>query len=97
MKKDQILTKPVITEKSLQIASLGWYTFVVVKEANKKEIKKAVEDQFKVNVLAVKTVIMKGKTKKVGRRRAEVKQSPWKKAIVRLKPDQKISLFEVTQ
>lgn len=97
MELTQILIKPIITEKSMKDASLGWYTFSVNRAANKKEIKKAVEDQFKVNVLMVKTQTVKGKTKRVGRRRQEVKGSPWKKAIVKLGAEQKIDLFEVSK
>lgn len=91
----QILIKPIITEKSIQDAAQSWYTFAVAKAANKGEIKKAVEGQFKVSVLAVKTLTAKGKSKRVGRRRQEIKQSPWKKARVKLAPEQKIDLFEV--
>lgn len=97
MEVQQVLVKPVITEKSMQDAGLGWYTFAVARIANKKEIQKAVEGQFKVNVLAVKTITMKGKTRRVGRQRREVKGSSWKKAIVKLAPEQKIDLFEVSK
>lgn len=78
-------------------ASSGWYTFAVNLKATKGEIKKAVESQFKVNVLGVKTLIMKGKSKRVGRFRREVKQSFWKKTLVKLAPEQKIDLFEVSK
>lgn len=95
MKLSEILLKPVITEKSMSDATSGWYTFVVGNGASKKEIKEAVEAQFKVNVLGVRTLVMKGKSKRVGRRRLPVKVSPWKKAKVLLGPEQKINLFEV--
>lgn len=97
MESTQVLIRPIITEKSMKDASSSWYTFAVAKKANKTEIKKAVEEQFKVNVLSVKTLIMKGKNRRVGRRRQEVSQSPWKKALVKLKAEQKIDLFEVSK
>lgn len=97
MDQGRVLIKPIITEKSMQDANSGWYTFAVVKEANKEVIKKAVEDQFKVDVLGVRTLIMKGKSKRVGRRRQAVKTSSWKKAKVLLGPEQKIDLFEVNK
>lgn len=97
MDQGRVLIKPIITEKSMQDANSGWYTFAVVKEANKEVIKKAVEDQFKVDVLGVRTLIMKGKSKRVGRRRQTVKTSSWKKAKVLLGPEQKIDLFEVNK
>ena len=94
MELTQVLLKPFITEKSMNEAASGWYTFAVARRANKYEIKKAVESQFKVNVLAVKTLTIKGKSQRVGRRRVKVKESPWKKARVLLGPEQKIELFE---
>jgi large subunit ribosomal protein L23 len=55
-------------------------------------IKQAVEKAFKVNVTGVNVITMRGKTRKVGRR--QVQTSPWKKAIVTLKPGDKIAFFE---
>lgn len=95
MDLNQVLQKPIITEKSLAEAQRGQYTFAVTKDATKREVKKAVENQFKVRVVGIKTMIIKGKTRRVGRRRQEIKRSPWKKAIVQLLPEQKIDLFEV--
>lgn len=93
----EILKKPVITEKSMKDAASGWYTFIVHLKANKVEIRQAVESQFKVKVLSVKTLITKGKSKRVGRRRQEVSQTPFKKAMVKLGPDEKLDLFEVSK
>lgn len=90
-----ILKKPIITEKSIAKAKLGFYTFAVDKDAGKETIKKAVEDQFGVNVVSIKTVKMPGKTRKVGKLRKEICTSSWKKAIVKLKKEQKIPIFEV--
>lgn len=93
--KAYILIKPLITEKSISNTEKGYYTFLVLKNAGKKEIKKAVEEQFKVNVIEVKTITLKGKTKKTGKRRMTVTSSPKKKAIVKLAQGQKIDAFEV--
>ena len=62
------------------------------KKATKHTIKDAVEKAFNVKVLEVRTLIMPGKTKRLGR--YEGKSSTWKKAIVRLKKDQTIALFD---
>lgn len=95
MEKDQIITSPIISEKSLSLASLGWYTFKVKLRATKFQIKKEIEDIFGVSVLKVLTMIVKGKKVKVGRRRVQIKRSSWKKALVKLPRDQKIDLFAV--
>ena len=93
-----LIKYPIITEKSMQAASLGWYTFAVNKESHKIDIASAINDQFKVHVTDIKTLIVKGRLKTVGRRsKHTVKSSDWKKAIVRLKKDEKIDLFAVEQ
>lgn len=89
-----ILKRTIITEKSINEAKNGKYTFEVLKEFNKRQIKNVVEKKFKVDVVGVFTRIMKGKRKRVGPRRMEVQESPWKKATVILKKGQKIDLFE---
>jgi len=61
-------------------------------DANKIEIKKAIETAFDVKVLNVKTINMKGKTKRLGR--FEGKRSSWKKAIIRIKEGDTIDIFE---
>ncbi len=92
---NNVLISPIITEKSTQLIQKGWYTFAIHLESNKTEVAKAVEDQFKVHVVDVRTTLVKGKTKRVGKRRALTSQSNWKKAMVRLKPTEKIELFQV--
>lgn len=89
-----IIKRTIITEKSINDAKNGKYTFEVLKEFNKRQIKNAVEKHFKVEVVNIFTRIMKGKRKRVGARRMEIQQSPWKKATVVLKKGQKIDLFE---
>lgn len=91
----KIILSPIISEKSMNEASKGRYTFKVFMEAGKKDIKKAVEESFKVDVLKISTVVIKGRSAKAGIRRTEVVKSPFKKAIVTVKTGQKIGLFDV--
>jgi large subunit ribosomal protein L23 len=95
MYKGNIIIKPLLTEKTMREVENGKYTFAVGNAANKKIIKKVVEDQFGVNVTGIVTVKVKGRTKRVGQKRLEVKLSPWKKAIVTVKKGQKIDIFSV--
>jgi len=74
------------------LQALGKYVFEIEKEANKNEVKQAVEKAFKVNVTTVNVITVPGKTRRVGRRL--VLTQSWKKAIVTLKPGDKIELFE---
>lgn len=89
-----VLIAPLISEKSTKDAGHGRFTFIVTKDADKGSIKKAVEDKFSVNVVSVKTTIVKGRSKRFGAKRLEMTLPSWKKAIVQLKPEQKIDLFE---
>ncbi len=89
----KILKKPLQTEKSnLLREGSNQVMFEVTKDANKQTIKAAVEKAFKVTVEDVRTMIVRGKTKTVGRYTG--KQANWKKAIVSLKAGDKIDLFE---
>ncbi|MBI2033081.1 MAG: 50S ribosomal protein L23 [Candidatus Levybacteria bacterium] len=90
-----IQIKPVITEKSLQDAKNSKFTFAVLKSATKSMIKSVVAKRFSVDVVSIKTSIVKGRTHRVGKKRVEEVMSPWKKAIVAVKQGQKIDLFEV--
>ncbi len=88
-----IIKRPIITEKSMRDKNLyNKLHFEVDPRANKIEIKKAVEQIFKVDVIAVNTINMKGKRKRVGR--YWTKEPDWKKAIVTIKPGQKVEFFE---
>ncbi|MEW6572447.1 MAG: 50S ribosomal protein L23 [Bacillota bacterium] len=87
-----ILRRPVITEKSMALLAENKYTFLVDPKATKSEIKRAVESIFKVKVLKVNTMRVKGKVKRV--RRAPGKAPDRKKAIVTLQPGDKIEIFE---
>ena len=80
MLPEEVIIRPVITEKSNDEMQAGKYTFEVNKKATKVDIAKAVEKLFEVKVLNVNTMIVKGKTKRVGYHAG--KTSDWKKAIV---------------
>ena len=88
-----IIRKVLITEKgTVMRETLRQYYFEVARDANKIEIKRAVEAVFHVKVDSVQTMQLQGKTKRQGRYVG--RRNDWKKAIVTLKPDQKIELFE---
>ncbi|MDD2420686.1 MAG: 50S ribosomal protein L23 [Heliobacteriaceae bacterium] len=87
-----VLRKPVITEKSMDLVAENKYTFIVQPDANKIEIKYAVEQLFKVKVLAVNTISVKGRFKRVGK--FSGRTSNRKKAIVTVQEGQKIEIFE---
>ena len=96
MNSYDIIRKPVITEKSMAAMSENKYTFIVHKNANKVQIKKAVEEVFGVTVEKVQTVRTMGKTKRVGVHVG--KRADQKKAIVTLTKDSKaIEFFEGMQ
>ena len=86
-----IILKPVITEASMENMQQKKYTFKVASDANKIEIKKAVEELFKVKVEKVTTISMKAKTKRLGVHVG--KTSAWKKAIVKLTEDSTTNEF----
>ena len=94
MKTLNVILGPIVSEKSMTDAAHGKYTFAVSREATKKEIKKAIEEQFKVNVLKVATLTVKGRSSKTGVKRIETVKQPIKKAIALLKAGQKISIFD---
>jgi len=92
----EILIKPIITEKSMQDASGGKYHFEVHSDTNKKEIEKAVNKYYKVNVEFVNIINNKPKQRKYRARQTGWSKA-WKKAIVTLKNGQSIKDFEVIQ
>lgn len=88
-----IVIRPLITEKTMDLLQDRKYVFVVDKRANKSEIKRAVEELFDVDVEKVNTINMRGKLKRMGR--FEGRRPNWKKAIVKLTEDSKtIEFFE---
>jgi large subunit ribosomal protein L23 len=97
MSKHPILIRPLVTEKLSQQEAQGHYGFVVAKEANKIEIRKAVEALYGVKVKEVRTMIVRGKRRRQFTRRgaSEGRTSSYKKAIVTLTPDSpRINFFE---
>lgn len=89
------VVRPVVTEKSIAQTASSQYTFAVAPEASKHHIKDAVERLFKVKVLRVNTMSVKGKLKRDPRQRTRkpsVARSHWKKAIVTLREGDKIEL-----
>ncbi len=92
MDKTNIIIKPLITEKSThQQATRNAYAFQVHRDANKPEIKKAVEGLYNVKVVEVRTMNRKGKPRRS--RHKMTKTSDWKRAIVVLAEDSRIELF----
>ncbi len=87
-----IIIRPIITEKSSSLMALNKYTFEVHKDANKIQIRRAVEEVFNVKVEGVNTINIKGKMRRRGMTKGYTRS--WKKAIVSLKPDQHIEFFE---
>ena len=91
MKDPHDVVKGMIrTEKGANLLPLNKYQFWTDRTANKIEIRKAVEDIYKVKVDSVNTIMMRGKTKRV--RYAVGKTADWKKAIVTLKKESKIDI-----
>ena len=99
MNIDKVIIGPLLTEKgSVLTESLNKYLFKVEKQANKIQIKKAIENKFKVSVSKVAVINVKGKVKSMSVKsggktiRTQGKRSSWKKAIVTLKKDNSIDL-----
>ena len=87
-----VLVRPLVSEKSMLLMGENKYSFEVAKDANKIDIKRAVEEQFDVTVLNVTTRNIRGKVKRQGR--YEGKRPDKKKAIATLKDGDKIQVFE---
>lgn len=94
MRPEDVVKRPLIlTEKGSTLReSENQYLFEVDRRANKYDIKNAVESLFKVNVLSVNTMVVRGKIKRLGRTFAKTRN--WKKAIVTLSEDDSIDFFE---
>ncbi len=87
-----VLIRPLITEKGTRLIEMGQYTFEVHREANKIQIREAIEKTFNVKVKAVNTMNMPRKERRRGRTIGSV--PGWKKAIVTLQVGQTIDIFE---
>jgi len=87
-----IVIRPLVTEQSMHLAGkIGAYSFVVNKQANKVQIKRAIENLYGVNVDRVRTMNRQGKWRRRGR--SFGKTASWKKAVVYLKGEDHIDLF----
>lgn len=88
-----VIVRPIVTENSMMQTAERKYTFEVLKNANKHEIRKAVEEVFGVTVEKVNTMNVNGKLKRMGKNQGYTRS--WKKAIVKLTADSKtIEFFE---
>jgi large subunit ribosomal protein L23 len=90
----QIVIKPVVSEKSYALLAANKYTFRVHDDANKTQIRQAVEEIFGVRVEDVRTVNVRSKPKRRGMTAGRTRE--WKKAVVQLHQDDSIELFEGT-
>jgi large subunit ribosomal protein L23 len=95
----EVILRPIISEKSMDESGRGKYTFAVHDDANKIQIKAAVEELFakeSVTVVAVNVLTTKRKEKRRGTKRGRITgwTTPWRKAVVTLAPGQKIQFFE---
>jgi large subunit ribosomal protein L23 len=88
----EVLKRPLITEKYTALQAEGKYAFEVTLDAAKPQVKEAVEKAFNVTVTSLNMMNVVGRTRRLGRRVVPAK--PWKKAVVTLKPGDKIELFE---
>ena len=89
----QVVIKPLVTEKGTMMLSEGkWVTFKVHPDANKIEVREAIQKIFSVSVLQVNTQVVRGKRRRFGKTMGQSKT--WKKAMVRLKEGDKIEIFE---
>ena len=87
----QIIIRPVVSEKSYAAVDHNKYTFEVHPKASKQIVRSAVEEIFKVSVIGVNTITMKSKPKRRGQHRGRTRS--WKKAVVELKPGDRIEFF----
>ncbi|MGB3478804.1 MAG: 50S ribosomal protein L23 [bacterium] len=92
MRHEKIIRKALITEKADRLREINVYQFEVTPRATKRQIKKAVENLFKVEIIDIKTANMPRKPRRLGR--SEGYKSTYKKASVTLKPGQKIEIVE---
>lgn len=93
MELKDILFRPIVTEKSTtNLGSESTYAFEVGLDSNKVQIRRAIEAYYGVEVESVRTLVVRGKVKRFGRRIA--KRSNWKKAYVKLAEGYSINLYE---
>ncbi|MBI2932829.1 MAG: 50S ribosomal protein L23 [Planctomycetes bacterium] len=89
----EILRKPVVTEKSMARQQKGTYTFIVSMEATKTDVRRAVEKMYNVKVDLVRTLLVKGKLKRMKNMLMEGRRKDWKKAYVTLKEGYRLDII----
>ena len=94
MNSRQVLIRPVVSEKSYALLAANKYTFRIHPDANKTQVRQAVEEIFGVRVEDVRTVNVRPKPKRRGYTSGRTRE--WKKAVVQLHQDDSIELFEGT-
>ena len=92
MDHSQVVIRPVVSDKSYQLATIGKYVFRVHPDAHKTQIRQAVEALFEVDVVDVRTLSVRSKPKRRGQIRGRTRS--WKKAIVQLRPGQSIPIYQ---
>jgi large subunit ribosomal protein L23 len=96
MEPTQVLIRPVVSEKSYQLAGADRYTFRVHADAHKTHVRQAVEALFDVHVVDVRTISVKAKPKRRGNT-PKGRTRIWKKAIVQVRPGESIPIFQGLQ
>ena len=98
LRVEDIIRRPLITEKNTRLMEIGQYSFAVALDANKIQIRSAVEQTFDVKVKAVNTLVVKPvkRSRSASKRGGKINghEAAWKKAIVTLQPGFRIDLFE---
>lgn len=92
MQPDQVIIRPVVSEKSFVLSELGKYTFRVHDRAHKTQIRQAIESLFDVHVVDVHTQSVKSKPKRRGYTSGRTRS--WKKAIVQVRAGETIPIFQ---
>ncbi len=91
MDVNQVIIRPIVSEKTYVLAEAGKYTFRVNDRAHKTQIRQAIEQLFDVNVVEIRTAWVKSKPKRRGYTHGNTRR--WKKAIVQVSPGQEIPIF----
>ena len=92
MEHEQIILRPVLSEKSYVLSAAGKYTFRVHPDAHRTQVRQAVESLFDVKVVEVRTLSVKSKPKRRGTTRGRTRA--WKKAIVEVRAGESIPIFQ---
>ena len=93
MRLNNLIYKPIVTEKKYAQVTNGFYSFKVAMDANKESVAKEIEKMYGVKVTAVKTIVVPGKPRRVSGTRRYSGRVKWKKATVKLKEGQTIDIM----